>query len=109
MCQMNSCPRTPLFKGTNVQGTIFQGDFCPRKLLSVMVFFLLDITILIDYRMKKKLYEQPLKSQTCTVDKSLLGPMFPWKTVLLDVYPLDKGVFRKDKDRNTIDKSYQPL
>ena len=30
----HSCPRRPLSKGTNVHGTVVQGDFGPRRLLS---------------------------------------------------------------------------
>ena len=49
---------------TNVQGTVVQGDFGPRRLLSkeaftidklahIIFYSLLDITILIDYKMTK--------------------------------------------------------
>ena len=53
-------------KGTNVQGTVVQGDFGPRRLLSkeaftsdklaqiISFYSLLDITILIDYKITKK-------------------------------------------------------
>ena len=64
ICPRDSCPRRPCSKGTSVQGTVVQGDFGPRRLLSKeaftidkltpMFFFLLDITILIDYKMAKK-------------------------------------------------------
>ena len=62
ICPRDCCPRRPWSKGTNVQGTVVQGDFCPRKLLPVIsllkLFFysLLDITILIDDKMTKKNY-----------------------------------------------------
>ena len=46
----------------------------------------MDITILIDYKMGKQLYEQQLMFQTYTLDKSLLCLMSlrqsgPWTTV----------------------------
>ena len=34
----HSCPRRPWSKGTNVQGTVVQGDFGPRRLLSKKAF-----------------------------------------------------------------------
>ena len=66
ICPRDSCPRRPWSKGINVQGTVFQGDFGPRRLLSKeaftsdkfaqIIFFysLLDITILIDYKITEK-------------------------------------------------------
>ena len=50
--------------------------FTSDKLAQIILFyFLSDITILIDYGMKRKLYEQPLIFRTYTLDKSLLGQM----------------------------------
>ena len=38
ICPRDSCPRRPWSKGTNVQGTVVQGDFGPRRLLSKEAF-----------------------------------------------------------------------
>ena len=55
-----------MVQGENGQGTAVQGDFGPRRLLSkeaftidklaqiIFLYFQLDVTISIDYRMKKK-------------------------------------------------------
>ena len=38
ICPRDSCPRIPLSKGTDVQGTVVQIDFGPRRLLSKEAF-----------------------------------------------------------------------
>ena len=67
ICPRASCPRRPWSKVSRVQGTVVQGDFGPRKLLSkeaftsdklaqiILFYSLLDLTILIDYKMTKNI------------------------------------------------------
>ena len=38
ICPRDSCPRRPLSKGTNVQGTVVKGNFGPMRLLSKEAF-----------------------------------------------------------------------
>ena len=45
-------PRGQISKGQSYKEILVRGDFCPRKLLPVL-YFLLDITILIELRIKK--------------------------------------------------------
>ena len=58
--QVDHGPRGQMSKGQLSKEILVQGDFCPRKLLPVIslltLFFysLLDVTILIDYKMTKK-------------------------------------------------------
>ena len=81
-------------QGTVVQGDIGPRDSCPRRFLlkeaftsdelaNFLFYSLLDVTILIVYKMIKN-YEQPLMFQTFTLDNSLLGPMSPWTKVFFD-------------------------
>ena len=98
ICPRESCPRRPWSKGTNVQETVVQRDFGPRRLLSKEAFIsdkraqiisfysLLDITILIDYKMAKNNMKSPLCFKLSpwtkvSLDQCFLGQKSFWTNV----------------------------
>ena len=102
ICPRDSYPRRPGSKGTNVQGTVVQWDFGPRRLLSKeaftsdklaqIIFFLLywisRYWLIIKWRKNNMNSLSPWTK--VSLDQCLLGQKSSWTKVSLDNCPLDK-------------------